>query len=332
MNVAVLGSGSWGTALAVLLARNGNEVTLAGRDPEEVTFLQSHRENIRYLPGFVLPQNVRPVFFEDLGTDYDMHVVAVPSSGVAEVTEFVRGENPTVLLASKGLEPGTGALVSEVVAERMGPSARLAALSGPNLAVEVMKGIPTATVIACPDLALGARLATAFNCRTLRAYLSPDLVGIELAGALKNVIAIGGGMSDGLGFGDNTKGALIARGLLEMARLGSVKGADPGSFLGIAGVGDLFATANSKLSRNYRLGYALGNGQTLKDALESLGQVAEGVPTSEAALVLARKHMVQVPIMETIAGVIRGRVSARDAVQSLMERDPKPEGWEAILR
>jgi glycerol-3-phosphate dehydrogenase (NAD(P)+) len=331
MKIAVLGSGSWGTALAVLLARNGHDVTLAGRDEEEIGFMQSHRENIRYMPGFVLPNNVDPVFFEDLSEDFEVYVVAVPSSVVAEVMRYVKGVEPIVLLASKGLEPGTGALVSEVAAQRLGPGAKLAALSGPNLATEVMKGVPTATVIACPDLTLGGRLAAAFNCRTLRAYLSPDLVGVELAGALKNVIAIGGGMSDGLGFGDNTKGALVARGLLEMARLGRVKGADPGSFLGIAGVGDLFATANSKLSRNYRLGYALGSGASLKDALESLGQVAEGVPTSEAALVLARKHMVQIPIMETIAGVIRGRVSARDAVQSLMERDPKPEGWEAIL-
>ena len=328
MTITVLGAGSWGTALSVLLARNGHEVTLAGRDQEEIAFIQSRRENIKYLPGFALPQSVVPSMMSEC-KESDAWVVAVPAKAVASITGAICGDSPTVVLASKGLEPGTGALVSEII-QRDLPQARIAAISGPNLAVEIMRGVPTAAVVASTEEGVAERGAQWFNCKSFRAYISDDLVGVELAGALKNVLAISAGMSDGLGFGDNTKGALVARGLLEMTRLGVALGAKPATFFGIAGVGDLFATANSKLSRNYRVGFALGQGGRLQDILGELGQVAEGVGTAEAAMLLARKNAIQVPIFEMTDAVIRGRMQPLEGVTMLMDRMPKCEGWESL--
>jgi glycerol-3-phosphate dehydrogenase (NAD(P)+) len=328
MKVTVLGAGSWGTALSVLLARNSHDVTLAGRDPEEIGFIRAKRENIKYLPGFMLPQTVIPTLIDDCGPS-DAWVVAVPANAVSSVTGAIKGEAPSIVVASKGLEPGTGAMVSEIV-QREIPTAKVAAISGPNLAVEIMRGVPTAAVVASAEPGLAELGAQWFNCKTFRAYISDDLIGVELAGALKNVLAISAGMSDGLGFGDNTKGALVARGLLEMTRLGTALGACATTFFGIAGVGDLFATANSKLSRNYRVGFALGQGSRLADILGELGQVAEGVGTAEAAMILARRHSITVPIFEMTDAVIRGRLQPREGVTMLMDRMPKCEGWESL--
>lgn len=288
------------------------------------------RENLRYLPGFVIPDGVTSTLVSELENGFDAWIIAVPSGAVGEVLPHITDPEPVVVLASKGLEPGTGRPLSAVVEEHLAGRGSVAALSGPNLAIELMKGIPTATVIASRDEAVAERLAGAFNCRSLRAYLSADVVGVEMAGALKNIFAIGAGMSDGLEFGDNTKGALVARGLLEMTRLGVMMGAQVETFFGIAGVGDLFATANSKLSRNYRLGVSLAKGQTLEQALEELGQVAEGAATAQAAAVLARRNGVPVPIMDMIDSVIRGKLLPRDGVAMLMDRMPKREGWETV--
>lgn len=322
MNVTVLGSGSWGTALTILLARNGHDVTLVGRDVEEVQMLRSRRENLRYLPGFAVPEGARFQRFDEGVGDADMTVVAVPSSAVREVLTALTGAHPFLILAAKGLEPGTAKLMTEVASECC-PNSVIGVLSGPNLAVEIARGVPTVAVSACVDEVAACRARDAFSCATFRVSTSNDVVGIELAGALKNVLAIGAGMSDGLGFGDNTKGAFLSRGLMEIARLGSAMGARAETFLGPAGVGDLFATAVSRLSRNYRLGRALGEGSTLKDALEHLGQVAEGVPTSEATLMLARKYGVEMPVFAAVDGVVRGRLTPRSAVQLLMERTAK---------
>lgn len=318
MRVAVLGSGSWGTALSIVLARNGHDVRLLGRDPEEIAMIQGHRENVRYLPGFAIPQGVEARLLGDV-EEADLAVIAVPSRAVRESAAYLPTGDPRLLVASKGLEPTTGRFMVDVLAEAR-PDARIGVLSGPNLAVEIARGIPTVALAAFAQRVDAEAVQTAFTCGAFRVSVSDDVVGVELAGALKNVLAIGGGMSDGLGFGDNTKGAFLSRGLMEVARLGAAMGGKAETFLGPAGVGDLFATANSRLSRNYRVGFALGQGQTLQEALAEVGQVAEGVPTSEAAQALARRYEVEVPVLGAVEAVLRGRVPPRQAVAMLMER------------
>ncbi len=324
MEACVLGAGSWGTALAILLGRNGHTVRLHGRSKSHLQSLESAHENLRYLPGFALPSNVSVAFGpEDLGKP-DLWVIAVPAAGVRSTLDLVAGESPSVVIAAKGLEPGSGSLLSEVALE-VRPEAAIAALSGPNLAVEIVRGIPTAAVAASQDSAFAFRVCEAFQSRTFRVYASGDVRGVELAGALKNVLAIGAGMSDGLGFGDNTKGALLARGLREMTLLGLALGGRIETFFGIAGVGDLFATASSRLSRNYRVGLRVGEGWPLAEAVSEIGQVAEGVTTADAALVHSRKLGVEMPVFEAIESVLIGRTKPLDAVGMLMERLPKKE-------
>jgi len=319
MNVTVLGSGSWGTALAILLGRNGHRVTLIGRNREELDEIMSVRRNLRYLPEFEIPDSVQFASFDHEPTDVEMTVVAVPSSAVRQIVSSVLGIHPLVVVASKGLETDTAKSMCAVVSETL-LDAEVGVLSGPNLAVEIARGIPTVAVAAFPTKGARERVSEAFMTRTFRVSVSDDVVGVELAGSLKNVLAIGAGMSDGLGFGDNTKGAFLSRGLMEMARLGLVMGARMETFLGPAGVGDLFATASSRLSRNYRLGRALGEGKSLGQALSDLGQVAEGVPTSHAAGMLAIQYGVEMPVFAAVAAVLRGRVQPLQAVAMLMER------------
>lgn len=325
MSIAVLGSGSWGTALSVMLARNGHEVKLFGRDLEEIEAIQCRRENPKYLPGFAIPAEVQALPLEQATGSYDFWVVAVPSGSVRAVVERIGQQDPLIVIASKGLEAGSSKLLSEVVGEACS-TAEVVALSGPNLAVELVRGVPTVAVSACGDEAIAERVALAFNSRTFRVYLSDDVIGVGLAGALKNVMAIAAGIGDGLGFGDNTKGALMARGLHEMTKLGVAMGARFETSFGIAGAGDLFATASSKLSRNYRVGFALGAGTTLESALAEIGQVAEGVATADAVLSLGRDYDVEIPIMETTQAVIRGRMKAAEGVARLMEKLPRREG------
>ncbi len=322
MKVTVFGFGSWGTALSVLLGRNGHQVTLAGRSEEEVESLRLTRENLRYLPGFAIPQDVKFSVLDEPREAADLEVVAVPSGAVREIAHRHIGEHAVVVMCAKGLESNTASLMSEVVAEA-NPSATVGVLSGPNLAVEIVRGVPTVAISAFHERELAEKTRDAFNCGTFRVSVSDDVIGIELGGALKNVLAIGAGMSDGLGFGDNTKGAFLSRGLMEMARLGAAMGARAETFLGPSGVGDLFATANSQLSRNYRLGRALGSGRNLRDALVEIDQVAEGAPTSEATQVLARRHGVEMPVFAAVEAVIRGRITPGQAVGMLMDRAPK---------
>jgi len=326
MRVTVLGAGSWGTSLAILLARNGHEVTLYGRSSEDIEIIRRVRENVHYLQGYAIPEDV--IVTSDVTSleSAEMWVVAVPSGAVRSVLTCVKGEKPLVVIAAKGLEAGSAKTMCQVTEEIL-PNAISGVLSGPNLAIEIVKSVPTAAVAAFKDSAAAECVRSTFMCHTYRIYLSRDVVGVELAGALKNVLAIAAGMSDGLGFGDNTKGALLARGLHEMTSLGLAMNARVETFLGIAGVGDLFATAVSKLSRNYRVGRAIGEGKTLREALEGVGQVAEGVPTSESAVFLSRKYDVPTPIFEAVDNVVRGRVRPMEAVSRLMERMPKSEGF-----
>lgn len=324
MDVAVLGAGSWGTALSILLGRNGLEVSLFARSHEEVTVMTHARENLKYLPGFALPKEVTPRDLKEFKTA-PMTVVAVPSVAVREVLKAIPEELPFIVLATKGLESGTGKIASQVVSE-MHPESIVSVLSGPNLAVEIVRGIPTAAVAACLDEGGADRVRSAFMSPSYRVYASSDVIGVEVAGSLKNVLAIGAGLSDGLGFGDNTKGALLARGLKEMIAFGLKAGGKLETFIGIAGVGDLFATANSKLSRNYRLGYAIGSGKHTSEALQELGQVAEGIGTAEAVTNLARQRGVSVPVFESIDAVLREKLVPKAAVGLLMERFTREEG------
>ncbi|MBX3119947.1 MAG: NAD(P)-dependent glycerol-3-phosphate dehydrogenase [Fimbriimonadaceae bacterium] len=324
MTVTVLGAGSWGTALAILLARNGHEVTLFGRESEEMLVMSSVRENLRYLPGFAIPTDVRITSDPTDLKPSDLWVMAVPSHGVRAAMSLVQGENPVVTIASKGMDTHGPQLLHDVVTE-VRPDVQVSVISGPNLAIEIVRGIPTGAVVAAKDLQMAEKVACAFNCRTYRVYITDDVAGVELAGSLKNVLAIGAGISDGLGFGDNTKGALLARGLGEIAKIGLAMGGRIETFMGIAGVGDLFATASSNLSRNYRVGHLIGEGDNLHDALEKVGQVAEGVTTAEAILVLARQRMVRLPVIEAIDTVLRGRMKPLEAVGLLMEQMPKRE-------
>jgi len=326
MRVSILGSGSWGTALAILLARNGHDVVLVSRNAEEIEDIQTHRVNRRYLPDTEIPSGVSVAHFPEV-PPADLTVIAVPSRAVREIANYLPENDMLVPLAAKGLDADTGELMTEIVAKAR-PAARVGALTGPNLAREIARGVPTAAIAAFPTDDAAEIVRSAFSCRTFRVYKSGDVVGAELAGALKNVLAIAAGMSDGLGFGDNTKGALLARGLREMISLGSAMGARHETFIGIAGVGDLFATAASVLSRNFRLGKALGEGVKLEVALAGLGQVAEGVATSEAAMLLAERHNVSMPVFKATNAVIRGVLDPRDGVGLLMERTTPYEGLE----
>lgn len=328
MRVVVLGCGSWGTALALVLARNGHDVTLLGRDPDEIAGLRSQRENFRYLPGFVLPESVSAGYLREAPGEADFVVAAMPSQAFREVVGLP-GLAPLIqrvplLIASKGLDVVSARLLSDV-AEDLYPSVVAGVITGPNLAIEMVRGIPTAAVVAFEAQGTADFVRQAFVSGSLRLYRSTDRCGLQLAGALKNVVAIAAGMSDGLGFGDNTKGALLARGWREMLALGIAMGARPETFMGIAGMGDLFATAASSLSRNYRLGRALGEGAKLSAAVDALGQVAEGVPTAEATMHLARKHGVAMPIFEAIEAVLRGQMDPKKGVALLMERETPEE-------
>ncbi len=335
--VAILGAGSWGTALATLLERC-ETVVLWAREPGLAEQVGATHENSRYLPGIRLAENVRTT--SDIGealTGAEGVVFAIPSAGMREVAALAAPYVPREALlvnASKGLEDRTGLRMSEVIAEALdrargteSPASmqRMAALSGPNLALEVARGIPTASVAAA------LHSDTARACQALwwgpafRVYTSPDLIGVELAGAMKNVIAISAGVCDGLGFGDNSKAALMTRGLAEITRLGVVLGAQASTFLGLAGVGDLIATGGSRLSRNYRVGVGLGRGEKLDAILTALDQVAEGVPTTRAICSLARRAGVEMPISESLYEVLFEGASVRDAITGLMLRPPRGE-------
>lgn len=331
MRIAVLGTGSWGTALALLLSHRATTVTLWDRDADLLGRIRSDGENARYLPGHSFPRNVTMAdTVADAVSGAEAVVLAVPSGGVRETARLLAetGTNPRLLVnAGKGLEEQTGLRISEILAEELQAdlAARAVTLSGPNLAVELAKGIPTATVVASRDPNSASEAQALFSSASLRVYTNPDLVGVELGGALKNVFAVGAGICDGLGYGDNTKATLVTRGLAEMTRLGVALGADQRTFVGLSGVGDLMATSASSLSRNLRLGRGLGSGLSVSEALAAVAQVAEGMPTCRAARDLARRTGVDMPITEQIYLVLFEGKPPRQAVHDLMGREPKEE-------
>lgn len=330
-HVAVLGGGSWGTALAWLLGGRGTRVRLWFRDADQAQRTAATRLNERYLPDLPLPESVQPTAdFAGTVSLAEFAVVAVPTAAVRETLRraapLLQSTTP-VLLAAKGLEKQSGRRLTEVAAEELGPEAagKVAVLSGPNLSGEVVRGMPAATVIAGSEGAVLRKLQEAFSTPAFRVYTNTDVVGVELGGALKNPIAIAAGISDGLGFGNNTKASLLTRGLAEMTRLGVAAGGRPATFSGLSGLGDLLTTANSSLSRNYRVGFALGQGDTLPHAQETLHQVAEGVPTTEAACLLATRLGVEIPIHQELRRILFEGVSVREAVERLMTRPYRDE-------
>jgi glycerol-3-phosphate dehydrogenase (NAD(P)+) len=330
--VTVLGSGSWGTALAWLLGEKGLELRLWARDAGQAARIAATRENERYLPGLALPPSVLPAADLDAclaGTQ--LVVLAVPAQALRETVRRIGARvspGTGMVIASKGLERDTGRRVTEVAREELGAgeAGRIAVLSGPNLSGEIIRRVPSATVVAASDQGLALGLQETFGTPFFRVYTNRDVIGVEMGGALKNPVAIAAGISDGLGFGDNTKASLLTRGLAEMTRLGTAAGARRETFSGLSGLGDLLATAHSPLSRNYRLGLALGRGDTLDHAREALHQVAEGVPTTAAACRLARRLGVDVPIIDELQRVLYEGKPVAEAVSILMSRPYRDEG------
>jgi glycerol-3-phosphate dehydrogenase (NAD(P)+) len=332
-SIAVVGAGSWGTTLAWLLAEKGLGVRLWCRDRDRAEAMRAERENRRYLPGLRLPESLLPE--PDLAAAVagaELLLLAVPAQAVGPLLAELAaaGASAPLLCAAKGLERPGGRRMSQVIESAAGGRWRgaFALLSGPNLAGEVARRLPTATVVASPDPALARRCQELLATDFLRVYTNPDVIGVELGGALKNVIAVGAGISDGLGYGDNSKAALITRGLAEMVRLATACGARPETLYGIAGLGDLVATCGSPLSRNHTLGVRLGRGEKLAQILASLDQVAEGVPTTDAAYDLARATGVEMPITAEMYAVLYQDKLPCEAVAALMGRPPRHEGLE----
>ncbi|HUG54989.1 MAG TPA: NAD(P)H-dependent glycerol-3-phosphate dehydrogenase [Vicinamibacteria bacterium] len=327
MNVGVLGAGSWGTALAAHLARCGHAVTLWARDAELARVMDERRENPRYLPGVPLPPLEATGDFARALAEAEMAVVVVPSEfcrGIYRALHACAQPGAVLVSATKGLDLETHARMSELAAAEA-PGRPLAVLSGPSFAAEVARGQPTTVVVASALLAVAEGVQHAVSGRTFRAYSSDDVVGVELGGALKNVIAIAAGIVDGLGYGHNTVAALVTRGLAEITRLSVARGARPDTLSGLAGLGDLVLTCTGALSRNRRLGQALGQGRPLAEALESLGMVAEGVRTTLAACALAAETGVEMPIAQQMRAVLYGGRPPRAAVEELMLRSLKRE-------
>ena len=327
--IAVLGAGSWGTALALQLARNGRQVRLWGRNPDDLSKLDADRENARYLPGAAFPDTLTVV--SDLAACVDGLndvLISVPSHGLRETLLLVKPaleRGARICWATKGFELATGKLPHQVAAEVLGDDRPMAVLSGPTFAKEVGAGLPTAMTVAANDEQFAEDLALAFSDQSFRAYTSDDMVGVEVGGAVKNVLAIGAGISDGLGFGANTRIALINRGLAEMTRLGVALGAQTETFLGLAGMGDLVLTCTDDLSRNRRMGLALAAGKSIDEAQTEIQQVVEGVLAAKAVEQVAASTGVEMPICHQIYRILYEDASPREAVGALMARSLKAE-------
>jgi glycerol-3-phosphate dehydrogenase (NAD(P)+) len=325
----VLGAGSWGTALAIQLARVALPTLLWGRDSAHLAELQRDRRNARYLPDAPFPEQLRiePDLKTALQASRDV-IVAVPSHALRGTLEEIAPHllpDARVAWATKGFEVSTGLLPHQVAREVLGESVPTAVISGPTFAREVGAGLPTAMTIAASDPGFAAELAQRFSGQNFRAYTSTDITGVEVGGAIKNVMAIGAGISDGLGFGANTRIALIARGLVEMTRLGVALGAKKETFMGLAGLGDLVLTCTDNQSRNRRFGLALASGEKVDAAQKTIGQVVEGVLAANAVRTVAQRAGVEMPICEQVYRVVYEGVAPKDAVKELMSRALKPE-------
>jgi glycerol-3-phosphate dehydrogenase (NAD(P)+) len=326
--VSVIGAGSWGTAIAKLLCENGHEVTLWAHREDQIRQLEAEKENRAKLPGVKLPDTLS--YTADLAAAIvgrEILVLAVPSTAVRSTAHKMSAwveDGQIIVNLAKGIEEKTLMILTDVIQEEI-PQANAAVLSGPSHAEEVGRSIPTAVVTGARDQKTAERIQNVFMGKTFRVYTSPDMLGIELGGALKNVIALAAGMADGLGCGDNTKAALITRGIAEMSRLGLAMGGHIETFNGLTGIGDLIVTCSSVHSRNRKAGYLMGQGKTMQEAMDEVQMVVEGVYSAKAAIILAKKYNVDMPIVEEVNQILFEDKPAKEAVSDLMLRDKKIE-------
>lgn len=325
--VSVLGSGSWGTAMAMCLANNSHNILLWSRKEETTEELAKTRINEKYLPGVVLPKNIDYTSDISKCADADVIIVATPSHTVrvvcANIAPYVR-DGQIIVSISKGFDTEKYNRLSQVIKEEI-PNCVVAAMSGPSHAEEVVKKLPTTNVVACEDIEIAKYIQKIFISEHFRIYTTDDIIGVELGGSLKNVIALCAGVSDGLGYGDNTKAALMTRGMAEIIRLGHAMGARYETFTGLSGIGDLIVTCTSMHSRNRRAGILIGQGKTLEEAQQEVKMVVEGVKTAKAVKYLSQKYNVEMPISEAAYGVLFEGVSVKESVSALMNRAMRSE-------
>ena len=328
-SLSVLGTGSWGTALAIQAARNGCQTMLWGHNPQQTALLQNTRENARYLPGITLPEQLTVSDnLEECVRFSPLLLLSIPSHAfkatLMSLKPFLQ-ETPRIAWATKGFDNHECALLSQVVEDVLGDSVLTAVLSGPTFAREVAEGLPTAITIASRSNLFATEVAAIFPNPCFRVYTSHDIIGVQVGGACKNVLAIAAGIADGLGFGANTRAALITRGLTEIMRLGIKLGGHADTFMGLAGLGDLILTCTDNQSRNRRFGLALGQGKSKAAALEEIAQSVEGISAAREAYLLARKHQIEMPITEQVYHVLFDNLSPKQAVHNLLAREQKAE-------
>ena len=328
--ISVIGSGGWGIALTILLHKNGHDLTIWSFDKKEAEELKKTRQNKTKLPNILLPEDIKVT--DDLREavdNKDILILAVPSKAIRSVSKSLKNiikDNQIVVNVAKGLEEDTLATMTDIIEEELkGKNPQVAVLSGPSHAEEVGKGIPTTCVVSAHNKELTLHLQNIFMNPAFRVYTSPDMLGVEVGGALKNVIALAAGIADGLNYGDNTKAALITRGIKEIASLGVAMGGEQSTFYGLTGLGDLIVTCASMHSRNRRAGILLGQGKTLDEAIKEVNMVVEGVYSAKSALMAARKYNVEIPIIEQVNAVLFENKNAAEAVNELMIRDKKLE-------
>lgn len=327
-DVAVIGAGSWGTALAKLIAENGHNTVLWARDAAKIREMRQTRVNSRYLPDCMLPESLALTAELGPALNADLPILAIPSSGFrALLTDQAAAlkKRGRLAWATKGLEADSRLLLDEIARQLLGPGVALAVISGPNFAGEVARRVPSGTTVASRDAVLAAQVAGVLHNDWFRAYTTDDVTGVQVGGALKNALAIASGISDGLGFGANTRAALLTRGLAEMIRLAVALGARLETFTGLAGIGDLLLTCTDDQSRNRRFGRLLARGYTPDRARAEIGQVVEGEKTAAAACALAAGHGVELPIIEQVCRILFHQTPPREAVQALLSREPKTE-------
>ncbi|MCK7592515.1 NAD(P)H-dependent glycerol-3-phosphate dehydrogenase [Pseudomarimonas salicorniae] len=329
LRVGVFGAGSWGTALAAQAARNGHATLLWGRDGEQVAAMREARRNLRYLPDLDLPEGLG--FTDDLAeaaADADLLLVVVPSHAFPQILRELaplRRADTGLAWATKGFELGSGRFLHEVAEEFIGADAAKAVVTGPSFAREVTAGLPTAVTVHSEDAAFAQRVAEALHGPTFRVYTGGDMLGAELGGAMKNVLAVATGIADGMELGLNARAGLITRGLNEMLRLNQALGGRAETLMGLAGLGDLVLTCTGDLSRNRRLGLALGRGQGIQEAVKAIGQVVEAIQTADEVMRLATRHDLDLPICALVARVLHGDLTPREGLQMLLSREQKPE-------
>ncbi|MDK2858075.1 MAG: glycerol-3-phosphate dehydrogenase [Verrucomicrobiota bacterium] len=326
MNCLIIGNGGWGTALGMTLAGNSHQVTVWGPFEEEIQAIREAGENIVYLPGVKIPSTLKWTSDPADVNDAELIVLVVPSRFVRSTLETFKPylpENALIVSATKGLDEKTHHRISETAFDVLGRS--ICVLSGPSHAEEVARGVPTAVTVAGESSRELRKIQQTFSGKTFRVYTSDDVIGVELGGTLKNIIAVAAGIIDGMGLGDNSKAAIMTRGLAEMTRLGVALGANPETFSGLSGIGDLIVTCGSRHSRNRAVGERLGKGESLKEIMSGMKQVAEGVWNAKAARDLAREHNIEMPITEEVCAIVEEGKEPRQTLKDLMSRDPKAE-------